>query len=86
MFKGAAAAICHEGTSETTFSEAGRHFAKTRTDVNSETLCRGLMCKFGEKRRPTAVVDIQKAHKKLKRDRSARKSAGAASPAPAAES
>ena len=86
MFKGVAAAICHEGTSETTFSEAGRHFAKTRTDVNSQTLCQGLMCKSGEKRRPTAATDIQKAYKKVKRDRLAQKSAAAAASALAAES
>ena len=61
MFKGVAAAICHEGTSETTFSEAGRHFSKTRTDVSSQSLCQGLMCKSGEKRRRTAAIDIQKA-------------------------
>ena len=77
MFKGVAAAICHEGTSETTFSEADRHFSKTRTDVSSQSLCQGLMCKSGEKRRPTAAIDIQKAYKKLKKDRLAQKSAAA---------
>ena len=86
MFKGVAAAICHEGTSETTFSEADRNFSKTRTDVSSQSLCQGLMCKSGEKRRPTAAIDIQKAYKKLKKDRLAQKSAAAAASALAEES
>ena len=69
MFKGVAASICPEGTSETAFSETSRHFDKTRTDVNSEALCQGSICKSGEKRRQTAAIDIQKVYRKLKRDR-----------------
>lgn len=79
LFKQTYSAICHEGTSESTFSDAGRHYNKYRSVVDAGTLSEAVECVSGEKRLPTSCADIQKAYKKMKRDRVASAAAEASS-------
>jgi len=66
VFKGSYAGLPQEATSESTFSEAGRAFSDSRTDVGKKQLCSAIVCNSGEKRHATDPAHVQATYKKLK--------------------
>lgn len=79
VFKTVYAAVNHEATSESTFSVAGRHYSKSRSDMSVKQLCEAVVCVSGEKRRSTSATDVQRAYKQMKRDRAAAASSSSSS-------
>jgi len=66
VFKANYAGVGQEATSESTFSEAGRAFTPSRTDIDPRQLCNSIVCHSGEKRRTTEAPEVQAAYKKMK--------------------
>ena len=75
VFLGNFAAINHEATSESTFSEAGRAFTKSRTSLDPQQLCDHVVCCSGERSAPTSSDDVLAMYKKIAAEKFSRKAA-----------
>jgi hypothetical protein len=84
VFLGNFAAINHEATSESTFSEAGRAFTKSRTSLDPQQLCDHVVCCSGERSAPTSSDDVLAMYKKIAAEKLARKAAAGAAAAESA--
>ena len=77
VFLGNFAAINHEATSESTFSEAGRAFTKSRTSLDPQQLCDHVVCCSGERSVPTASENFLAMYERIAAEKLARKAAAA---------
>jgi hypothetical protein len=79
VFESVFAAVNHEATCESMFSVAGQLYSNSRSDMSVKQLCEAVMCASGEKRCPTSAAEVQRAYKKMKRDRAAAEGASSSS-------